>query len=95
MPHQAIDDLTREARKKGVILEIEIEDDALWLSRIERTSGPPGAGALIIEQLFDIADDHDLNVHGAIVADHEALIPYYEELGFTVHEEEGRTLIRR
>lgn len=74
--------LQSDAEQLGVLIEIDLQDDCLWLSEIRRHSGCPGSGAKILSALIDIAEQNDMPIKGCIVENHEPLLAYYSEFGF-------------
>lgn len=83
------------AQNGGVELVVHQDDECIWISEIERIDGPPGAGADAIRHLMEIADEHGVPLRGAVVRDHEALLAYYESLGFELAQDNVEAGVRR
>lgn len=79
-----LDDLVDDALERGVDLEVDDHGDHLWLGRIERTTAPRGMGAVILQDLLDMADDWDLPVRCAVDSSTDALIEWYVSLAFEI-----------
>lgn len=77
----AIAVVVADAACAGVDLEVHQGSGFLWLANVERSSGRPGSGAEAIRSVMEIADEHGLPLRGAVVRDHDILIPYYTSLG--------------
>lgn len=79
-----------DAESSGVLLDAVHDGECIWISSIERDGGPPGSGALVLQSLMEIADDHGLPLRAAVVRDHHRLLEYYETLGFEAVSHEKR-----
>jgi GNAT superfamily N-acetyltransferase len=79
-----VDALCEGARTVGVHLEAELCDDCVWGARIERTGVRAGAGAAVLEELLDLADDAGVPVRAAVAAGSHRLLEWYRDLGFEI-----------
>ena len=81
--------LQQEVAEFGIDLAVRFDPPILWLDRVKRSNGPPGAGKRALFRLFALADVHHLPIH-AVVEDYPAvasLLSYYESLGFEIVSE--------
>jgi len=85
--------LSRSAESVGVELMLDVKENKIWLSRIERTRGVRGAGSIILEELRDIADEYDCTISGIVEPQVESLIEYYVDQDFEVHTSNGRSCL--
>jgi hypothetical protein len=74
--------LVSEAEAVGVKLELDLEDDFIWLSRIERQNAKPGVGKEILMDLMSIAEDIGVPIRAHVVECNESLLNYYQDIGF-------------
>lgn len=74
--------LVSEAGAIGIDLELELEDDCIWLSKIERQSAKPGSGKTVLMDLISIAEDIGVPVRAHVVDCNESLLNYYRDIGF-------------
>lgn len=81
---QEASDLESRSLAKGVEIEIDCDDDIIWIGRIERQGGKPGSGARIIENLIELAEEYDMPIGLACL---EGYLPeYYGQFGFEIDD---------
>jgi hypothetical protein len=84
-----INDVTALATSLGVELKLDTKASDRWsLLAIKRTCDNPGAGAVVLRALHDIADNNRARI-GLRAGDftkrrHVKLIRYYERFGYIV-----------
>lgn len=79
---QEVCELENFAAGKGVEIEIDCDDDIIWIGRIERTTGVPGSGGHIIEKLIELAEEYDMPIGLACL---EGYLPeYYGQFDFEI-----------
>jgi hypothetical protein len=94
---QARRDLVRLAASLGVELELDMGVNESWyLGAIKRTSGNPGAGAVVLRALHALADENCASI-GLRAGDpwkpeNIKLIRYYEQFGYVLWR--GNNMIR-
>jgi len=95
--YHEIEEIMTHALNEGVKLEIDVDDDEeiLWLSSIERFGKRKGAGADVLQNLIEFASENDLVIKGQIDSPDGGLAIFYEEQGFEIESHQKRTLITR
>lgn len=92
-----VTEICRYAGSIGVNLILDLvdeeEDPVLWIGKIARTHGRPGAGREVLEQLLELAEEYEIPVEGQIDDPYDTLAEYYRDIGFDVVERGRRTLI--
>jgi hypothetical protein len=95
---QATRDLVRFAASLGVKLQLDVRVSESWyLVAIKRTSGNPGAGAVVLRALHALADEKCARI-GLRASDRwrpgniKKLIRYYEQFGYVLRS--GKDMIR-
>ncbi len=79
-----LEELMERADKSGVELEVSFDvDGMIYLGRIQRGSGCPGAGRRVLDMLCELADDAGLAVCLAVIRWLDPVIALYEDLGFS------------
>lgn len=84
-----LQNLILDAQKRGVELDIDLQEDHIWVANIERHEAKAGVGARILRDLMEISDHHDVPIRGRVVDNPERLLKYYQSLGF---HETGRKI---
>ncbi len=74
--------LILSAEERGIEIDVELQDDHIWVANIERHDAKAGVGAHILRDLMEIADHHDIPIRGRVVDNPERLLKYYQGLGF-------------
>lgn len=81
-------EIEETANQNGVEIELELTHDEgrplIYLGRIERTDGIPGAGRRILNHLCEFADEAQIRVRLAVICWNTTLIEYYGSFGFEV-----------
>lgn len=79
---QEVCELEDFANGKGVDIEIDCDDDIIWISRIERMTGSPGSGGHIIERLIELSEEYEIPIGLACL---EGFLPeYYGRFDFEI-----------
>lgn len=80
--------IEEQAAALGVELELSFDASdgnlAIWLGRIERTTGRPGAGSDVLDILCELADEVDCPIRAAVIEWHQMLLDYYAAKGFQI-----------
>lgn len=77
------------AKTQGVDLDIDVENQKLYLVEISRrVNSPRGAGAKVMERLCGFADDHGLEIVLHVAGGSKGLVAYYERFGFEAEYED-------
>ncbi len=77
-----LQNLVLSAHERGVELDVDLQDDHIWVANIERHEAKAGVGARILRDLMEISDHHDIPIRGRVVDNPERLLKYYQSLGF-------------
>ena len=77
-----LQNLVLSACDHGVEIDIDLQEDHIWIANIERHEGNAGSGARVLRDLMEISDHHDIPIRGRVVKNPIRLLNYYQSLGF-------------